>query len=294
MRTVRLFFFSVLLISIVACHSTKPSTLIAPIQTAVTVEQKDSAPPMRAKRPLASDVVPKPVRRTLAGNKSPYTVFGRTYTVLSESKGYRERGNASWYGTKFHGRRTSNGEIYDMWGMTAAHKTLPIPSYVRVTNVENGRSVTLRVNDRGPFHHNRIIDLSYGASLKLGFADKGVVQVDVVDVTPSESAAVPPATAVTTTVPSSVLSSSLPIKTAAEINPGEYYQLGAFQQATHAHRLYQSLLGLLPVPVYIVPSSDNIWHRVQVGPITNAQVNVETRQVLYEQGFDRPRRVIHP
>lgn len=120
-----------------------------------------------------------------AGNKSPYTVLGKTYYLLPTAEGYHEVGVASWYGTKFHGRATSNGEPYDMFAMTAAHKTLPIPTYVRVTNLENGRSAILRVNDRGPFHDDRLIDLSYAAARKLDVFDHGTARVEVVAIDPS-------------------------------------------------------------------------------------------------------------
>src|SRR5690606_2878870 len=107
------------------------------------------------------DAVPRSEPRTRAGIKNPSAVLGKTEYLLEDESDYRERGYASWYGKKFHGHQTSNGEIYDMYGMTAAHKTLPIPSYVRVTNLDNNRQVVVRVNDRGPFHSGRIIDLSY-------------------------------------------------------------------------------------------------------------------------------------
>ena len=111
---------------------------------------------------------PKNEPRSLYGNKSPYSVLGRTYSVLPSASGYVERGIASFYGNKFHGFKTSNLEDYDMYKFSAAHKTLPIPSYARVTNLENGKSVVVRINDRGPFHENRIIDLSYAAAVKIG------------------------------------------------------------------------------------------------------------------------------
>ena len=113
------------------------------------------------------DAVPVLEPRSAAGNKSPYTVLGETYEVMPESSGYTDTGKASWYGKKFHGYKTSNGEIFDMYKMSAAHRTLPIPSYVRVTNLANGRSGIVRVNDRGPFHSERIMDLSYAAAVKL-------------------------------------------------------------------------------------------------------------------------------
>ena len=119
----------------------------------------------------------------------PYTVFGREYIPATSLRPYKERGIASWYGRKFHGEKTSNGEIYDMYAMTAAHPTLPLPSYARVTNVATGKSVVVRVNDRGPFLHDRVIDLSFAAATKLGIAQKGSGEVEVEAIIPIESAA---------------------------------------------------------------------------------------------------------
>ncbi|HEY4542118.1 MAG TPA: septal ring lytic transglycosylase RlpA family protein [Noviherbaspirillum sp.] len=119
------------------------------------------------------------------GNK-PYVVFGKTYTPITDDTPYKERGRGSWYGKKFHGQKTSSGELYDMYKMTAAHPTLPIPSYVRVTNVENGRQVIVRVNDRGPFLAGRIIDLSYTAALKLGYLNKGHAMLEVERLLPDD------------------------------------------------------------------------------------------------------------
>src|SRR3990170_3920862 len=143
-------------------------------------------PPVEAAR--IADAVPKPEPRSRGGNR-PYTVMGRQYVPLADARGYRERGVASWYGRKFHGRQTSNGETYDMHAMTAAHKTLPLPSYVRVRNLENGRSAIVRVNDRGPFLNNRIIDLSYAAASKLGIAGTGTGLVEVEAVEPGAALA---------------------------------------------------------------------------------------------------------
>lgn len=130
------------------------------------------------------DAVPKPEVKTRSGNPASYEVDGREYHVLETSEGYREVAIASWYGQAFQGRRTSSGEPYDMYRMTAAHKTLPLPTYVRVTNMENGRSVVLRVNDRGPFIEGRIIDVSFVAAQKLGMVGSGTVQVEVVALDP--------------------------------------------------------------------------------------------------------------
>ena len=117
--------------------------------------------------------------RSAVGNRPSYSVLGRRYNVLESARGYVEQGNASYYGNKFHGRRTSNLEVYDMYAFTAAHKTLPLPSFARVTNLDNGTSVVVRVNDRGPFHEGRIIDLSYAAAIKLGITQRGTGRVEV-------------------------------------------------------------------------------------------------------------------
>ena len=150
---------------------------------AYSVEEADRAPP-----PISPGAVPdaipyaEPITR--AGNSSPYTVNGKTYTVLSSAENYSEEGVASWYGLKFHGRATANGERFSAYEPTAAHRSLPIPTFIRVTNLENQASMVVRVNDRGPFHPDRILDLSYGAAVRLGFADKGTakVRIDSVEV----------------------------------------------------------------------------------------------------------------
>jgi rare lipoprotein A len=138
------------------------------------------------------DLIPEPEVRdephSRYGNRSPYTVLGKTYRVLGSAEGYDETGIASYYGNKFHGRRTSNLEVYDMYAFTAAHKTLPLPSFARVTNLANGRSVIVRVNDRGPFHDGRIIDLSYAAAVKLGVDRMGTARVEVQGLMPGEDA----------------------------------------------------------------------------------------------------------
>ena len=143
------------------------------------------------------DAIPEPeVRnepRARTGNKN-YSVLGKRYQVLDSAHGYAEEGGASYYGKKFHGRRTSSGEVYDMYAFTAAHKSLPLPSYARVTNLDNGKSVVVRVNDRGPFHSSRIIDLSYAAAVKLGYREKGVARVEVRALTAGEDDAVLAAT----------------------------------------------------------------------------------------------------
>lgn len=135
------------------------------------------------------EITPEP--RSRYGNRSPYTVLGQSYQVRDSAEGYVEQGQASYYGNKFHGRRTSNLEVYDMYAFTAAHKTLPLPSFARVTNLDNGKSVVVRVNDRGPFHAGRVIDLSYAAAVKLGYRDRGTARVEVRGLGPGENAREP-------------------------------------------------------------------------------------------------------
>ncbi|MFQ6311089.1 septal ring lytic transglycosylase RlpA family protein, partial [Lysobacter capsici] len=138
------------------------------------------------------DAIPEPEvvaeARSQFGNRSPYVVLGKTYKVLDSHDDYVETGTASYYGQKFHGRRTSNLEVYDMYAFTAAHKSLPLPSFARVTNLDNGKSVTVRVNDRGPFHDGRVIDLSYAAAVKLGITQRGTGRVEVRALHPGEAA----------------------------------------------------------------------------------------------------------
>ncbi len=248
-------------------------------------EVKDSGP----SRPLdfsgLENAVPKKDRRTRAGNKSPYEIFGKTYVVLSDSIGFCQQGDASWYGKKFHGRNTSNGEVYDMYAMTAAHKTLPIPSYVRVTNHNNGRSIVVRVNDRGPFHGGRIIDLSYAAASKLGFAEQGTapVSIEAIDTgnEPLTHAGVKFVSPVTDVASSAVGSAVAPVTasvgaTTASRNTsnvgqrGEsFLQVAAFSQRRSAEQLLARLRESISVPMRVKQAKG--LYRVHIGPL--AQVN---------------------
>lgn len=148
----------------------------------------DKAPHPEEKIPDLSkvpDAQPRIEPKSKLGNPKNYTVFKKNYTVMDSSRGYKERGIASWYGKKFHGYRTSNGEVYDMYSMSAAHKTLPLPTYAKVTNLKNGKSVIVKINDRGPFHADRVIDLSYAAASKLGILSTGTahVEIEAIDLT---------------------------------------------------------------------------------------------------------------
>ena len=145
---------------------------------------RDGAPSHKVDVTSIPDAVPRAERRSKYGNPTTYAVASKTYRIMSDSEGYVESGVASWYGTKFHGRRTSSGEPYDMHAMTAAHKTLPLPTYAEVTNLQNGRKVIVKINDRGPFHDNRLIDLSHAAASKLGILATGTGLVEVRTITP--------------------------------------------------------------------------------------------------------------
>jgi len=218
------------------------------------------------------DAVPIYEPITKAGNKSPYTQFGKTYHLLPTSEGYRETGIASWYGSKFHGRLTSNGEIYNMYGMTAAHKTLPIPTYVRVTNLDNNRSVVLKVNDRGPFHESRIIDISYVAALKLGFADQGTAPVLVEALQPSSATQnnnkKPPITA----------------QRPSAMPSGHYLQAGSFDSEQSAKQLAAKVgkLTNYPVSTYHRDAVFKVW----IGPIAeSAELNLIKRRLYQKAGI---------
>lgn len=213
-------------------------------------------------------VVPVVEPRTIAGNKNPYTVNGKTYRVMSSEEGYRERGFASWYGAKFHGHKTSNGETYDMFQLSAAHRSMPIPGYLRVTNLENDRSIIVRVNDRGPFHNDRVIDLSYAAAYMLGFHNKGTAMVEVEAVMPGGSPANTPILANTTPAAPVAAPSATTLASAAPAT-GQYLQVGAFADLAAAQRLIDKLRTMTSRPVFIrsVDADNTTLHRVRIGPI---------------------------
>ncbi len=226
---------------------------------------RDSGPSQPVDVSHIPDAVPKHEQRTRAGNPSSYVVLGKRYQVMASSKGFVERGIASWYGNKFHGKKTSNGEIYDMYAMTAAHKTLPIPCYVQVTNLKNGRQVTVRVNDRGPFHENRIIDLSYTAAKKLGITGNGTGLVEIRTVEPGGQPAPSPATR--------VASDRAPVTHVAVSKPLLYLQMGSFIERTNAESLRAQLL-LNNVNAAAIQQTkvdrQNIY-RVRIGPIKTVE-----------------------
>lgn len=206
---------------------------------------------------------------------NPYSVLGRDYVPAKELKPYRARGVASWYGRKFHGQKTSSGEIYDMFAMTAAHPTLPIPSYVRVTNLANGSAVVVRVNDRGPFLHERLIDLSYAAAWKLGYIGAGSARVEVESVLPGEAPKeAPPADtllALTKAEAAAPAPAEPPLPAVQELR-GTFLQLGAFGSQDNAESFRARLarqLDWLTESIHI-QARDGMY-RLHLGPYRDAQ-----------------------
>lgn len=237
--------------------------------TGAVYQRSDSAPSFQIAEHEIFDAVPRREPIGTAGNKNPYTVNGVTYTLLPTVKGYRERGVASWYGTKFQGRPTANGEPYNLYAMTAAHKTLPIPCYVRVTNLDNGRSAIVRVNDRGPFHDGRIIDLSYAAAVKLGYAALGTarVEVQVIDLDETEL-------------------------TVLEGGETRYFlQPAAFQDADRAERLGAQLRERFSWPVAVMRDAQRGFYRVRIGPLSDLAAAEQLQQQLAAMGL--PAAALH-
>ena len=255
-------------VGLAACFSAPPRPAI-PAPPSMVPPQSLTAPPMPDSVP---DAMPRIEPRSRYGNPPFYEVFGKRYYVLSSSVGYWERGVASWYGPGFHKVRTSTGEPYDMYGMTAAHKTLPLPAYVRVTNLQNGRSIVVRVNDRGPFVGNRIIDLSYTAAAKLDMLRNGTALVEVRALDPSTP--LPVVTASQAVAPASVALAAVAPTAVAPLTSSPtgaplFVQAGAFSDPANAQRLADKLRGGSYGKVFV--RDDQIagrrMYRVRIGPV---------------------------
>jgi rare lipoprotein A len=205
------------------------------------------------------------------GQPKPYKVLGKWYQPLPNSKGFRQRGRASWYGRDFHGKKTSNGEIYNMYAMTAAHKTLPLGTYVRVLNLENNRSIVVRINDRGPFVRGRIIDLSYTAAKEIGIVGPGTARVEVVALGKRTAAS----------------GSSAPAYSASEYYSGKFtFQVGAFQNRENAERQRAHLAQRYKnAHISVYDRGDRIFYRVRVGRFTSLEAAVEQEKNLIQDGF---------
>lgn len=230
--------------------------LVSACQTPAYVEPRDG-PPTGAHGDLSRlpDPVPRQETKSRYGNPAAYSVNGKTYYVRESATGYQATGLASWYGKKFHGRRTSSGEPFDMFKLTAAHKSLPIPTYVRITNLQNGRKTVVRVNDRGPFVDDRIIDLSYAAAVKLGFADVGTARVRV---------------------------------EAFERQAEFYLQAGAFRRLEAADRLQRDLQRLTGESAYVIRMAEDPPYRVRLGPVVGEREAKRLQALITSANYGRP------
>jgi rare lipoprotein A len=248
---------SVLALAACGTSPTRPSAP-RPAGPKPSVPETSTPPPPPADIASIPDAVPRVEPRSTRGNPVSYEVFGKRYFLLPTADGYKERGVASWYGPDFHSRPTSSGEPYDMYAMTAAHKTLPIPVFARVTNLSNGRSVVVRINDRGPFVGNRIIDLSYTAAHKLDMTRAGTAFVEVEVITPGSLPEV------------SRDLGAQPAPPLLATPPRLYLQAGAFGVAANAQQVATRLrdAGIANVAVREPQGSQNLY-RVRVGPIAD-------------------------
>jgi rare lipoprotein A len=229
------------------------------------------------------DAVPRAEPRGTRGNPPFYTVFGKRYYVMASSEGWVERGTASWYGPGFHSAATSLGETYDMYAMTAAHKTLPIPAYAEVTNLRNGRKVVVRINDRGPFVGDRIIDLSYTAAAKLDMLLAGTAPVEVRVITPGADccepkagSATPPMMPTAPPVPTAIPAPPVTVVNAPAARNGPapmFIQAGVFADHENARRRVEVLLaaGIELASLDEVPRNERALHRVRVGPFASVE-----------------------
>jgi len=264
-----------LLLLLAACASAPPVPPAAGrTPTAVAPAGNVPAPPAAKDLDAIPDAVPRAEVRTLRGNPPFYEVLGQRYTVMASAAGYKERGVASWYGPNFHAKSTSLGDPYDMYAMSAAHKTLPLPAYVRVTNLSNNRSVVLRVNDRGPFVGNRIIDLSYTAAYKLDMLRAGTAFVEVEAIEPGSLG----------TIAAGVTPAAAPTLAKAQ---RLFVQAGAFAVEDNAKRLAERLrgAGIADVLTRAPASNSRLW-RVRIGPVADVSSYDQLVQRLTALGVE--------
>ena len=244
------------------------------------VPDSDRQPAGDAGLTSTPDAVPRVEPRSRYGNPRSYVVNGKQYFTLTSARGFIQRGIASWYGPKFHGRRTSSGETYDMHKMTAAHKTLPLPTYVSVRNLGTGRTIVVRVNDRGPFHGGRILDLSYAAATKLGIARQGTGLVEVRSLEPGISPR--RADALRQAWPEWSRPTRL------------FVQAGSFRAAANATNLRTRLAAVsrFPVRVRRAISNGRVMYRVWLGPVSSVEEAEQVSHVLGVLGIETPRVVV--
>ena len=268
--------------------------------SACSTLQKDRAPKGGIDISAIPDAVPRAEQPSKYGNPDSYEVNGQHYYVLNNSQGYFERGTASWYGEKFHGRRTSSGETYNMYAMTAAHRTLPLPTYVRVTNLKNGRSVVVKINDRGPFHDNRLIDLSYVAAAKLDMLGKGTAPVEVrainpYQVEPGGETSAHPVTLKTAEPATAPVKTELPPQPELRGNRGNsqfYVQMGAFSDQQNAEMLRSAVAESEKTgDIHIRQSSSangSTLYKVRVGPLASREEAIQIKKRLATAGISDP------
>ncbi len=269
MRILHLSSLTLIMMLVAACSTTK-------------VEQDGGPKPGTVDVSAAPDAVPRVEPKSKQGNMKSYEVFGKRYHVMESSKGFVQRGIASWYGKKFHGRKTSNGETYDMYAMSAAHKELPLPTYLQVKNLKNGREVVVRVNDRGPFHENRIIDLSYTAASKLDIIRTGTGLVEI--------RAIDPGSYRKGGAPVTNQKGGAPVIDGIkkEQTGGFYIQVGAFSRFLNAKKLKDKLQALgrrIRIAEAIIDNKP--LYKVQIGPMDNIDVADDVVNELRRYGvFD--------
>ena len=266
------------------CRPLSIITLMLFLSACASQPADEGGPPRHGSdvpRVSRDDAIPRDEPRSLYGNSRYYRVDGKTYEILDTNLGYRERGVASWYGKKFHGRSTSSRETYDMYAMTAAHKSLPLPSYVRVRNLRNGRSVVVRVNDRGPFIENRLIDLSYAAALKLDMITDGTSLVEVTALSFDKPSA----------RPGQRISAE---KTHTEPAETIFVQVGAFGEPENARRRFTLLrdVGIDKAFVQKDGSASPTLYRVRIGPIANVMQYDSVIEQLQGLGISETHLVI--
>lgn len=244
-------------------------------------QEQDGAPAYKIDVTKIPDATPKVEPLSKHGNPKKYTVLGKTYYLRSSFVNYDETGIASWYGTKFDAYKTSSGELYDLAKMTAAHKTLPIPCYAKVTNLNNGKQVIVKINDRGPFAQNRVMDLSYVAAIKLGIWPKGTGLIRIQTIDPSQQQNVDADVGQVQHVP-------------VKANPQIYMQLGAFQSKENAERLQAQMSSVTHNPISIrrFEKDGTILYKVRIGPLANVDTSDELNKAILQAQLGKPMTVI--
>lgn len=270
-RIISGFAICVLTLSLGACSSTSSTNYRYHLR-------QDKAPRFRVNANRIPNAVPKAEPLSKHGNPKSYVVFGHRYYVMKSARGYHARGIASWYGMKFHDFKTSNGEIYNVAGMTAAHKTLPLPTYLQVTNLRNGKKIIVKVNDRGPFVNNRLIDLSYAAAKKLDMTGTGTAPVSVVAITPGITR---------------LASNNTSIRKESyhgyqQTKPAPYIQLGLFKQRAAAQKLAFLVKQWTRSPVNVKTTSihKRYYYQVVVGPLPNNKSSQQLTHKLQLAGLN--------